>query len=306
MWLKKLIYCLIILSCSICSAENPSNDLLTARIYLNNGKEIICTVLNVDKNEIKIQRKIFGGTIANEFYKFDKINKIDLQKPAVLTNELKLTAGSVRKTKAEAKKAYELYKPFTKLPGKTWSLETAWLYAKLLEKNKNYASAIKIYNRLAKNKLHPEFKDKTILRCAVCSYELGSVSNALPLFIQANDIADNNDQHAEINYYLGKIYSQLGDYKKSLFTLLKNEVFYSMRDEWDVKSLDAALLPYAKLNRHKEFINTCVKITNKFSHTDYSRKAAEYLKQIAKGKSVHELILLRRTFSTEQPRIDTN
>ena len=283
------ICCLIILSCGVCSAENLSNEHLAAKIYLNNGKEIICTVLNVDKAEIKIQRKIFGGTIANEFYKFDKINRIDLQKPAVLTNDLKLTPGSVRKTKAEVKKTYELYKPFAKLPGKTWSVETARLYAGLLEKKGNYASAMKIYNRLSKNKLHPEFKDKTLLRRAVCSYELGYVSNALPLFIQANDIADSNDQHAEINFYLGKIYSQLGDYKKSLFTLLKNEVFYSMREEWKVKSLDATLLPYAKLNRQKEFINTCVKITNKFSHTDYSLKAAEYLKQIEKGKTLHEL-----------------
>jgi len=289
MWLKKLIYCLAIFASGICSAENLSNDLLTAKIYLNNGKEIICTVLNVDKNEMKIQRKIFGGVIANEFYKFDKIKRIDLQKPAILTNDLKLIAGSIRKTKSEAKRVYNLYKPFNKFNGKTWCTDTAWLYANMLEKNKNYASAIKIYNRLAKNKRHPEFKEKTLLRRAVCSYELGSVSNALPLFIQANALADNNDQHAEINYYLGKIYSQLGDYKKSLFTLLKNEVFYSMRDEWDVKSLDAALLPYAKLNRQKEFINTCVKITNKFSNTVYSQKAAEYLKQIEKGKSVHEL-----------------
>ena len=63
-----------------------------------------------------------------------------------------------------------------------------------------------------------------------------------------------------------------------------------MHDEWKVKSLDATLFPYAKLNRQKEFVNTCIKITNKFSHTDYSLKAAEYLKQIEKGKTLHELI----------------
>ena len=170
------------------------------------------------------------------------------------------------------------------------SAETAWLYADLLEKNKKYTSAMKIYNKLSKNKIHPEFYDKTILRRSVCLYKLGSVSNALPLFIQAYNLADSNDQHAEINFYLGKIYAQLGDYKKSLFTLLKNEVFYSMRYEWKVKSLDAALLSYAKLNRRKEFIITCNRITNKFSGTVYSQKAEKYLKQIENGKTLHELI----------------
>ncbi len=273
----------------ICRAESQSNNLLTAKIHLNNGKEIVCNVLNIDKNEIKIQRKIFGGAIANEFYKFDKIKKIDLVKPAILTNNLKLTTGSIRKTKAKAKKAYNLYKPFAKLHGKTWSAETAWIYAKLLENSENYSSALKIYNRLAKNKLHPGFKNKTLLRRAVCLYELGSVSNALPLFTQAYELAETSDQHAEINFYLGKIYAQLGDYKKSLFTLLKNEVFYSMRDDWEVKSLDAALFSYAKLNRQKEFVNTCRRITNKFSGTIYSRKAKAYLKQVEGGKPLHEL-----------------
>ncbi len=287
---KILIYYLALTAFSICFAESQSNDLLTAKIYLNNGKEIVCNVLNIDKNEIKIQRKVFGGAIANEFYKFDKIKKIDLSKPAILTNNLKLTTGSVRKTKAKAKETYNLYKPFAKFHGKTWSAETAWLYAKLLETSKNYSSALKIYNRLAKNKFHQEFKNKTLLHRAVCLYKLGSVSNALPLFTQAYELAETSDQHAEINFYLGKIYAQLGDYKKSLFTLLKNEVFYSMRDDWEVKSLDAALFSYAKLDREKEFVNTCSRITNKFSDTNYSQKAGMYLKEIDKGKTLHELI----------------
>jgi len=289
MWLKNKI-CFIMIFSGICFAESQSNNLLTAKISLNNGKEIVCIVLNIDKNEIKIQRKIFGGAVANEFYKFDKIKKIDLPKPAILTNNLKLTTGSIRKTKSKAKEAYNLYKPFAKLHGKTWSAETAWLYAKLLESSENYTSALKIYNRLAKNKLHQEFKNKTLLRRAVCLYELGSVSNALPLFTQAYELAETSDQHAEINFYLGKIYAQLGDYKKSLFTLLKNEVFYSMRDDWEVKSLDAALFSYAKLDRQKEFVKTCNRITNKFSGTIYSEHASSYLEQIEKGKSLDEIM----------------
>ena len=266
-----------------------SNNFLSAKIYLNNGKEVVCKVLDIDKKEIKAQREFSSGTVVNEFYKFDKIKKIDLQKPAVLTNNLKLTSGTIRKTKAKVKKVYELYKPFGKFHGNTWSAEIGWFYANLLEKSKNYSSALKIYNRLAKNKLHTEFNDKTLLRRAVCSYELGSVSNALPLFKQAYELADSNDQHAEINYYLGIIYAQFGDYKKSLFTLLKNEVFYSMRSDWEVRSLDAALFSYAQLDREKEFVNTCVRITNKFSNTIYSRKAGKYLEETEKGISLHEL-----------------
>ena len=63
-------------ACNICRAESQSKNLLTAKISLNNGKEIVCNVLNIDKNEIKIQRKVFGGSIANEFYKIYKIKKI--------------------------------------------------------------------------------------------------------------------------------------------------------------------------------------------------------------------------------------
>ena len=284
-----MICSLAILVSGICYAETMSNDFLSAKIYLNNGKEVVCKVLNIDKKEIKIQREFSNETVVNEFYKFDKINKIDLQKPAILTNDVKLTSGTIRKTKAKVKKIYELYQPFGKFHGNTWSAEIGWFYANLLEKSKNYSSALKIYNKLAKNKLHTEFNDKTLLRRAVCSYELGSVSNALPLFIQAYELADSNDQHAEINYYLGKIYAQFGDYKKSLFTLLKNEVFYSMRSDWEVRSLDAALSSYAKLDREKEFVNTCVRITNKFPNTIYSRKAGKYLEDTKKGKSLQEL-----------------
>ncbi len=258
-----------------------SNKHLSAKILLTNGKELSCEILTVGKSEIKIRRKIFGGALANELYKFNQIKKIDLQKPAVLTNKLLLVPGLIRKTKNEVKNAYNLYKPFTKLHGKTWSLETADLYAKLLEKSKNYSSALKIYNRLAKNKLHPEMKNKTLLRRAVCLYHIGSISNALPLFLKAYDLAENGEQRAEINFYLGKIYAKFGDYKKSLFTLLKNEVFYGTHNNWEVKSLDAALYPYAKLKLQKEFVATCVRITNKFSETKYSQRAEKLLKKIS-------------------------
>ena len=277
---KILTCCLIVFFCRFCQAETLSNNFLVAKIYLNNGKEIVCSILDINKNEIKVQRKIFGGALANEFYKFNQIKKIDLPKPAVLTNNIVLAPGSIRKTKANVKKAYELYKPFAKLNGKTWALEIAELYASLLEKSKNYVSALKIYNRLAKNKLYPEMKNKTLLRRAVCLYHLGSISNALPLFLQAYDFAETGNQKAEINYYLGNIYAKLGNYKKSLFTLLRNEVFYGKRDDWEVKSLDATLISYAKLNRKKEFINTCVRITNKFPNTIFANNASKYLKQI--------------------------
>ncbi len=274
------------------AADVLSNEHLSAKILLANGREIICEILSVDKNEIKIKRKIFGGALANEFYKLDQIKKIDLQKPAILTNNFVLVPGSIRKTKAKIKKVYDKYKPFAKLPGKTWTVELSELRANILEKNKNYSSALTIYNRLAKNKFHPELKNKVLLRRAVCLYELGSISNSLPLFVQAYDIVDSSDLRAEINFYLGKIYAQLGDYKKSLFTLLRNEVFYGTRGDWEVKSLDAALYSYAKLNREKEFIKTCVRITNKFSKTQFSRRAEKLLQQIKN----HELISITNNF----------
>jgi len=62
-----------------------------------------------------------------------------------------------------------------------------------------------------------------------------------------------------------------------------------MRSDWEVRSLDAALSSYAKLDRDKEFVNTCVRITNKFPNTIYSRKATTYLKEVKGGKSLHEL-----------------
>ena len=74
----------------------------------------------------KIKRWRFEN-FANEYYKFGQIKKLDLPKPAVLTNGIVIkTHHDLITLKREAKAAYNYYKQFAGVNGNTWYNDLGW------------------------------------------------------------------------------------------------------------------------------------------------------------------------------------
>ncbi len=261
-----------------------TKEFLKAKLRLKNGKEFVCDVVEYKNKKLIVKRALRDGMIATEHYKLEKIDRLDFPKPAFLTNNFNLsTRKKLNVKKRIAKKEYEIFKPFAEISGKTWAAQTGFELAKIYEKLKTFPSALKLYNRLARDKFNPEIARFAVLRKAVCSYQKGMISNTLPVFEKALEAAETDAEIAELNYYIGKIKSELGDPVAGNFILLKNVIFYSSEGDWEPKSLKAALENYATLDRKPEFINTCNTLIRRFPETEFSEFATNCLIKINSG-----------------------
>ena len=281
---------LIVLFTASCFAAE-TNEFLKAKLRFNNGKEFICDIVEYNNKKLTVKRALSDGMVATEYYDFDKINRLDFPKPGFLTNNFNLkTKKDLNKSKKLVKKEYEKYKPFAEFNGNNWAAQTGFELAKLYEKLGTYPSALKIYNRLARDKFNPDIARFAVLRKAVCSYQKGIVSNSLPAFEKALEAAETDAEIAELNYYIGKIISELNDPVAGNFILLKNVVFYSSEGEWEPKSLLATLNNYAVLDREMEFTNTCNTLIRRFPGTEFSKAAANCLKKINSGEVLTNIL----------------
>jgi len=279
--MKKLI--LIILFTASCFAAE-TNEFLKAKLRLKNEKEFICDVVDYKNEKLTVKRALSDGIVATEYYDFDKIDRLDFVMPAFLTNNFELsTRKNLNAAKRIVKEEYEIYKPFAQIKGNTWAAQTGFELAKIYEKLETYPSALKIYNRLARDEYNPEIARFAVLRKAVCSYQKGMISNTLPAFEKALEAAETDAEIAELNYYIGKIKSELGDPVAGNFMLLKNVIFYSSEGNWEPKSLKAALENYAALDRNPEFVNTCNTLIRRFPNSEYSKFATNCLIKINSG-----------------------
>ncbi len=279
--MKQLV--LIILFASFCFAAE-TNEFLKAKLRLANGKEFVCDVVEYKNKNLTVKRALSEGMVATEIYNIDKIDRLDFVMPAFLTNEFDLsTRKNIYAAKRAAKAEYEKYKPFAQIKGNTWAAQIGFELAKIYEMLKTYPSALKIYNRLARDEYNPEIARFAVLRKAVCAYQKGMISNALPSFEKALEAAETDAEIAELNYYIGKIKSELGDPVAGNFVLLKNVIFYSSEGDWEPKSLQASLKNYAELNRKNEFINTCSALIRRFPNSEYSKFATNCLIKINSG-----------------------
>ncbi len=266
------------------SFAQETKDFLKAKLRLKNGKEFVCDVIKYKSKKLTIKRALRNGMIATEHYNLDKIVRLDFPKPAFLTNNFNLsTRKRLNIEKRIAKKEYETFKPFAGINGNTWAAQTGFELAKIYEKLKTYPSALKLYNRLARDKFNPEIARFSVLRKAVCSYQKGMISNTLPVFEKALKAAETDAEIAELNYYIGKIKSKLGDPVAGNFILLKNVIFYSSEEDWEQKSLKATLENYATLDRKSEFVITCNNLIRRFPETEFSEFATNCLIKINSG-----------------------
>jgi len=274
---------LAILFTATCFATK-TNNFLKAKICLKTGKKFVCDVVEYKNRKLVVKRKLSVGMVATEYYDFDKIARLDFPKPAFLTNDLKLiTPKNLNSTKKIAKEEFNKYKPFERFNGNIWLAQIEFELAKIYEKLEFYPSALKHYNRIARDKSNPEMSRFALLRKAVCSYKKGIISNNLSVFEKALDVAENDDEIAELNYYIGKIKSELGDPVAGNFMLLKNVIFYSSESDWEPKSLKAALENYATLDRKPEFVTTCNNLIRRFPKTEFSEFATNCLIKINSG-----------------------
>ncbi len=287
----KILILAAAVSCAAALAqETRTNDQMRARLLLANGREYICTVLGCEGGQVKIKRTLSGGAVATETHSPDKIRGLYFPKPAFLAETQDVsTAALLESAIAGAKEEYNRWKPFASVKGNNWAAPVGRRYAELLEKARDFGRALEVYIELARDRLDTRADSETALRRAVCTYQLGMISNAFSLFTNALAVADNDSERAEAIYYIGRIEAQFGDYVGSLFTLLKNVVFYSAQGEWEARSLEAALYDYAKLRRSEEYANTCDRLILRFPDTRYAQYAEQCLEKLNAGTSMEEL-----------------
>lgn len=287
---------LLSISTYAAAASSPSITNVSVRVQLKTGRTIECTVCSLKENELTVRRILDSGTVLTEFHTTDDIDTITFPKPQFLsvveTQDIS-TVHLLNQALKNAEKEYHCWRPFEQIRG-NWTAPTGFHYARLLERQKRYKSALPVYKRISKQRFFKETRRRTLLRRAVCCYHLGMFSNAYTLCTNALAVAAHDAERAEAGYYLGVILTEFGRPADSLLILLKNVVFYHMHVPWEAKSLVAALRNYALLDDAERIRITCETLIKQFPGTVYADSALycrkmldEHIPLAELGMSIH-------------------
>lgn len=282
---RMLLWCGILLLSAM--ARGATNGFGPARLLLSGGRLLECDVLARSNDMVVIQRA-FGGGIAREQYAVTQIARMIFARPAflsVVATQALPDKAALRACIKTAEQAYAAARAFEDVPG-TWAHHLAFEYARLLEQARRFSPARRLYDRVAHQSGDAALRRAAAVHGAVCAYYVMPPSNVVRRLLAVRDTAIDDGERAALAYYTGMCYAQCGQPVESLFSLLRNVVFYSLETGWEPRSLVAALPNYAALDRADEFQATCATLVRRFPATPYATVASNMLLRLAAGTNL--------------------